>query len=557
MSARARRGSTIGCAFLAACGAEAPAPVPHEAPAAPWFEEAARASGLVFEHHSGHEERYLMPEIMGGGAALFDADGDGDLDAYLVQSGSLAPDAPGDPSRLLANDGAGHFTDVTAERGAAGEGYGMGVACGDVDDDGDTDLYVTRVGPNALFRNESGRFRDATASSGTGDDRWGTSAAFFDLDRDGKLDLFVANYLLWSPSSEIGCMDALSRPDYCSPKNYQAPAPAVLYVNRGDGRFEDQSDPSGIGAKAGTGLGVVVADFDADGGADVFVANDGMPNHLWRNRRDGTFAEEALALGCATDTNGLPKAGMGVAVADLDLDLDPDLLVCNLAGESDSYYENRGATFVDRTPSVGLGLASKPFTRFGMGLIDFDQDGALDLYQANGRVQRATGAARADPYAEENLLLRGDGRGGFLELFPRGGSATREVATSRAAAFGDVNGDGTIDILVVNRDAPATLLLNRAARAENHGVLFAVRERSGRDALGATLFIRVGERTYQRDVRAAYSYLASNDPRVHLGLGAHAVVTEVRVRWADGPEERFGPFPADRVHVLSRGTGRP
>jgi hypothetical protein len=558
------RRTLLGCAalagLLAGCDGHDRTSAPTAPADAPWFEEEATARGLVFQHESGHAERYYMPEIMGGGAALFDADGDGDLDAYLVQSGSIVPDAPGagpGASALFQNDGHGRFRDFTAESGAAGAGYGMGAACADVDEDGDTDLYVTRVGPNALLRNDGGRFTDVTAAAGTGDERWGTSAAFFDADRNGLLDLFVANYLLWSASSELSCMDGLSRPDYCSPKNYQAPAPAVFYANLGDGRFEDRSRASGVAARSGTGLGVAVLDFDADGRPDVFVANDGMPNHLWHNRGDGTFSEDAVALGCATDSNGLPKAGMGVAVADLDQDLDPDLLVCNLAGESDSYYENRGGCFADRTPSIGLGLVSKPFTRFGAGLLDFDLDGLLDLYEANGRVQRGTGSVGLDSYAEPDLVFRGLAGGGFAEVLPRGGVATPAIATSRAAAFGDVDGDGAIDVLVVHRDSTAALLMNRAPRAGRHWVLFSVREASGRDALGAELRIRAGGHSVAREVRAAYSYLASNDPRVHLGLGDATVVDEVRVRWADGAEERFGPLPADQMHVLARGKGRP
>ncbi len=561
MSARAARiaWSLIPLTLVALACDGGEHPPPEEA--LPWFEEVARERGLAFEHRSGHAEDYLMPEIMGGGAALFDADGDADLDLFLVQSGRLEDDgSPPDVDRLYLNQGRGTFQDATAGSGADDPRYGMGATCGDVDDDGDTDLFVTNVGRDTLLANEGGgRFRDVTEVAGAGDGGWGTSAAFFDADADGCLDLFVVNYLDWSPARELPCMDALSRPDYCSPKNYNAPARSSFYRNLGDGRFEDRSRSSGIAAKPGTGLGVVVADFDADGGADVFVANDGMANHLWRNRRDGSFEEVARAWGCATDSNGLEKAGMGVAVADIDFDLDPDLLVCNLQGESDSYFQNQGAAFVDRTPTVGLGLVSKPFTRFGMGWVDFDQDGSLDLYQANGRVQRATRSFAADPYAEPSLLFQSDGRGGFVEVLPRGGTAQLLVETSRAAAFGDVDGDGAIDIVVANRDGPVRLLLNRVASREpkNHWVLLSVLERSGRDALGATVDVLAGERTLRREVRAAYSYLASNDPRVHVGLGPLTRIEEVRVRWVGGAEERFGPFDADQIHVLRRGAGRP
>ncbi len=434
-----------------------------------------------------------MPEIMGGGAALFDMDDDGDLDAYLVQSGSLDGKLAS-PNRLFRNEGKGRFLDVTEGSGAGDTRYGNGVACGDVDDDGDTDVYVTNTGRNTLLVNQGGgRFLDATDAAGVGNQGWGTSAAFFDADADGRLDLFVTNYLDWSLESDIECLDALSRPDYCGPKNYKTPARDLFYRNVASGRFEDESQASGVSASPGTGMGVGCADFDADGNVDVFVANDGMDNRLWLGRGDCTFVDRAMEWGCATDTAGLKKAGMGVALGDVDDDLDEDLLVCNLAKESDSLYLNGGAYFVDSTARRGLANVSKSFTRFGMGLIDFDADGRLDLFQANGRVQRQRTDVAGDPYAEENLLFRCTESGRFVEVLPRGGTAVPIVATSRAAAFGDVNGDGAVDILVVDRDEQARLLLNRGV-SRNHALHFRVRERSGRDALGASLTLEVDGR---------------------------------------------------------------
>jgi hypothetical protein len=528
----------------------------------PWFAEEAAARGLVFAHRSGHAGAHLMPEIMGGGGALLDADGDGDLDVHLVQGGSLLPGSgPGEPSRFLENTGDGRFRDVTAASGTAGEGYGMGAATGDADEDGDPDLYVTRVGPNALYRNVGAlRFEDASAHSGTAHAGWGTSAAFVDLDRDGDLDLFVANYLDWSVESELPCLNVLSQPDYCSPKNYRTPARDVLYVNAGDGRFRDASDESGIGTKRGTGLGVVCGDLDANGWLDVFVANDGMANHLWRNQGDLVFQEAALLAGCGVDSTGQEKAGMGVVCADLDRDLDLDLLVCNLAGETDSVYLNENGFCVDRTALSGLAPVSRPFTRFGVGCFDFDHDGELDLYEANGRVQSATEPRTADRFAEENLLFRGLGPALFTEVPLRGGTATPLVATARAALFGDLDGDGAIDVVVVNRDAPAHLLMNRVASAAPTSaagwVLLDVRERSGRAALGAALELELaGQARLRRDVASASSYLAASDPRVHVGLGEAREVARATVRWVDGARESFGPLEAGRVHLLRRGDG--
>jgi hypothetical protein len=499
-----------------------------------------------------------MPEIMGGGAALLDMDDDGDLDAYLVQSGDLHLEARSEDlaNALFANEG-GRFRDVTIGSGAEGRDYGMGVACGDADGDGDLDLFVTNVGRDQLLANQGGgRFADASAAAGFEHRGWSTSAGFFDADRDGDLELFVARYLEWSKEGELVCMDPLARPDYCSPKNYKTPARSLLYRNEGGGRFADVSRASGVWESPATGLGVAMGDLDADGWLDVFVANDGMPNHLWQNHGDGTFANVAMLAGCGVDVNGLPKAGMGILLSDLDQDLDLDVLVCNLKGESDSYYRNEGGYFTDRTAAVALASISKPFTRFGVALGDFDQDGTRDLYEANGRVERQATPGPGDPYAEPNLLLRGLPDGRFEEVLPRGGTRELLVATSRAAAQGDVDGDGALDLLVVNRDGPAQLFLNRTS-GRGGWIAFRVRERGGADALGAVLTLELGGQRLRRDVAAAYGYLSSHDPRVHLGLGSLARVDSVEVRWVDGTSERFGSFEAGKVHELRRGEGTP
>ena len=537
-------------ALLAACGGGEPLPAEDG-----WFVESAAARGIDFEWVSGHRERFFFPEIMGGGAALFDMDTDGDLDLYLVQAGSIEALDERLPNELYENRGPvepGHFTDVTEGSGAGDRGYGMGVAAGDFDNDGRVDLYVTNVEANTLLRNEGdGRFGDVTAVSGTGNPVWSSSAGFLDYDADGDLDLFCVNYIHWSAAEEISCYSKPHPSDYCSPKSYDAPARDTVYRNEGDGTFTDVSAEVGIQGSLGNGLGCVFTDFDGDGRVDVFVANDGMKNQLWRNIDGTRFEDVAPRMGCATDQDGREKAGMGTAAADIDDDGDEDLFVVNLSGEPDSFFRNDGRFFADRTPLVGLAVASRSYTRFGLGLVDFDNDGWLDVYQANGRVTRAAEVTGPRPFDEENLLFRGSPDARFTEVEPRGGSARTLEATSRAAAFGDVDGDGGVDVVVVNRDAKAYLLLNRVGH-EKRWIAFRLLEESGRPALGATLHCQVGERTIMRTARSAYSYCAANDPTIHLGLGEATRVSNVEVVWADGERQALGAYSAGSVVEIRR-----
>jgi hypothetical protein len=523
----------------------------------PWFEDVAERAGIGFAHRSGHGEKFLLPEIMGGGVALFDMDNDGYLDLYFVQSGDLsAPAGRKSGSRLYHNRGNGTFEDVTAGSGTDVAGYGMGVAAGDFDNDGNVDLYVTGVGGTVLLKGDGhGHFADVTAKAGVASSGWSTSAAFLDYDGDGWLDLFVVHYLNWQPSAEVECYSLTGVPDYCSPKTYDLPSSGTLFHNNCNGTFTDVTERVGLRAAVGNGLGVVGGDVDGDGRIDVFVANDGTPNQLWMNRGGGRFENAALVWGCAVDLDGKAKAGMGVHLADVDGDGALDLLVVNLDGESDSFYRNEKTFFRDDAVAAGLRTISRPFTRFGAAMLDFDNDGLLDIYEANGRVGRQSELFSSDPYAEPNLLFRGVAGSRFEEVHPRGGTRTPLVGTSRGAAFGDLDNDGGIDIVVANRDGKPYVLRN-VVTGRGHWTLLRVVDEHGRDALGAELTMTVGSRSVRRDVRAAYSYLASNDPRVHIGLGKETTVRDVTVRWPDGRRERFGDVAADTIAVLRRGAGR-
>jgi len=557
-----RRAAVLGALGLfSACGEKPPSGAPGSSPtaatpaAAPWFVEEAAARGLAFEHRSGHAGRYLFPEVVCGGGALFDMDEDGDLDAYLVQSdGVLRARAERAPNRLFRNAGDGTFADASAGSGTEDRGYGMGAATGDADDDGDQELYVTNLDGNALLRNDGGgRFQDVSAESGTTVDLWSSSAGFLDHDLDGDLDLYVVNYLHWSEAFERTCYAKPHGETYCGPSSYDRPAADTLLRNDGGLRFSDVSREAGVAEPVGNGLGIAVLDVDLDGWPDVFVANDASPNHLFMNQRDGSFLESSQAAGCHADQDGMVKAGMGVGVGDVDEDGDEDLLVVNMQNEPDSYFRNERARFVDRTAATGFKAITRPMTRFGVGFHDFDHDGWLDLYEADGNILHSYKSFGPDPFAEPNLLFRGLGGGRFEEVEPRGGTHPLLARTSRAAVFGDVDADGDVDVLVVNKDGPADLLVNRTEK-RGHWLVLRVVERE-RDALGATVEARVGARTLVRVVRGAYSYCAANDLRVHFGLGAATQADEVRVRWPGGDEESFGALAGDRAWTLTRGAG--
>ena len=554
------------------CGACSPSP-------APWFREEAAVRGVDFMHRSGHVERHLLPEIMAGGVALVDVDGDDDLDLYLVQSGRIGAPEADSANRLYLNRGDGHFDPARDLGDAADRGYGMGVAAGDYDNDGDTDLYVTNLGANTLLRNDGrGRFQDVTRQAAVGDPGWGTAAAFLDLDLDGHLDLFVVNYINWTPAIEQDCSATALHPTYCGPNVYQAPAMDRLYRNNGDGTFVDATHAAGLNVVFGNGLGAVGADFDGDGDTDVFVANDTMLNQLWLNQGAMRFTDGCLKWGCAVDEHGIAKAGMGVAAADFDDDGDSDLLVVNLERQTDSLFRNEGAYFVDATRSAGLSAPSMRHTRFGVALADFDNDGLLDLYEANGKVQLSAPAV-GDGYAEPNTLFRGvrepsagaareraaregparrtKNPGGFrlVEIARPDGAPPALVHTSRGVAVGDIDGDGGLDLVVANRDAAPYVLMNQASRGG--WARFRVVSRHGSDVPAATVVASVGQARRRRDVQPAASYLASSSPRAHFGLGEHARAVDVVVIWPGGVREAFGDFAAGRTYTLREGDGTP
>ncbi|MCB9914024.1 MAG: CRTAC1 family protein [Planctomycetes bacterium] len=553
----------LGCG-----GGDAPAPTspssraPGNAPAAPaaqsppTFVEAAAKWGVDFTHVYAHEQRFWFPELASGALALFDYDGDGDLDLYCVQAGDCkAGEVVTEGNVLYRNDG-GHFTDVTAEAGVGDTGYGHGVAVGDYDNDGDLDLYVANLYANVLYRNDGdGTFTDVTAQAGVGLDKWTVSCGFFDYDRDGDLDLFAVNNVNWSPIVEMKCETNYGVQDYCSPGNYNAPSVDTLYRNEGDGTFTDVTESSGISKGTGVGWGVAAADFNLDGWIDFYVTNDGMANLLWLNDQKGGFTDRALLLGCALNVNGTAEAGMGVQAVDVENDGDVDLFMTHMHNETNTFYLNKKGVFTDRTAATGLGVTSLLYTGFGMGFHDFDLDGELDLYIANGRVGLTPPhLSEQDPYAEPNQLYFGLGDGKFRED-TRGPTAKKLLGTSRAAAFGDIDDDGDVDLVYMDWAAPVKLLENVGER-RGGWIGFRVVGPHGSDALGATVEVVAGGRSQFRRCDPCYSFCSANDTRVHYGLGPAQSVEEVHVTWPTGERETFGPFEAGRYHTLRQGTGR-
>jgi hypothetical protein len=572
----ARASLAVRAGLCLAIGGAAAASAPG---AEPLF-DAGAASGLDFVHFNGMSGEYYLPEMMAPGAALFDCDGDGDLDVFLPQGRMLGPgktlaDArfpppPGAPpgDRLFRNDlavdGDGRrrlrFTDVSGPSGiSGGEGYAMGAATGDYDGDGRVDLYVTALGPDRLLRNRGdGTFEDVTARAGLGDPRWSVSAAFVDYDRDGWLDLYVANYLEQDLARHRPCRSPASALDYCHPLAF-APESDRLYRSRGDGTFEDVSARAGIGGVAAPGLGVLAGDFNGDGWPDLYVANDATPNFLWVNQGDGTFRDEAVLAGVAVSQAGAPQASMGIAAGDFDADGDEDLVVTHLTGEANALYVNdsRG-WFEDRGIALGLAGPSLPYTSFGVGWIDLENDGALDLFVANGAVTILRALSEAnDPYPlhQPSQVFANQG-GRFVEVLPAGRPfGPSEV--SRGAAFGDLDNDGDTDVLVGNNNGPARLLLSPAEGA-GHWIGLRVLDRAGRDALLARVEVTTRDGPPRwRTVRTDGSYGSASDPRVLVGLGAATAVPEVRVHWPDGTVEAWRGLPADRYATLRRGTGTP
>ena len=513
------------------------------------FSEEGSERGIEYIYLSGGTEKYRLPEIIGGGVAFLDIEQDGDLDIYFVQSGSLDEQVEAYANALFINDGAGYFEEREAGDATRNLGYGMGIAVGDINNDALPDLFVTQLGRNVMLLNQDGqKFTDISARAGFRREDWSTATAFDDFDLDGDLDLWVVNYVEWHEAIEPECYQTmLGSRDYCSPAPYDAPAQDRVFRNEGDGRFVDVTQQAGLTGVSGNGLGIVTADFNRDGLVDVFVANDSSPNHLWINQGDFRFVEEAALWNCAVDQHGVARAGMGIAATDLDDDQDPDVMVVHITTQADYVFQNEGDYFRDVAPGVGLSIHSQRYTRFGLVVDDLNNDGWLDVFEANGSVTRVAKPIDGDKFAEPNSIFRGTSAGRF-ELVEH----TDSINTSRAAAVGDINNDGSLDIVVVDRDRSAKLLVNEST-ATGRWLMFDVRDSVGNPAIGARVSLELGERTVTRVVQRASSYLSSRDPRLHFGLGDADLVQNVVVRWLSGSTQRFESLDANQIVSVREG----
>ncbi|MEM7479811.1 MAG: CRTAC1 family protein [Acidobacteriota bacterium] len=554
ISARGTSILGVGLLWLAGCARSPSAPeVAAPSPALGLYEDVTEKVGLDFVYDNGMTGDFHIAETMGGGGAFLDYDGDGDLDLFLVQGGALPNGAGARPSdRLLRNEwlesGRLYFTDVTAGSGVeASNGYGMGVATGDFDGDGQPDLYVTNLGANRLLRNlGGGRFADVTSRAGVDDPRWSVPALFFDFDGDGRQDLFVGNYLTYDAATAPRCATSAGRRDYCGAGRFP-PQGDRLLRNLGDGTFEDATAEAGLEIPPAPALGALAADLDGDGRLDLYVANDAEPNHFWRNLGDGTFEEAALLAGLAVNGAGKAEASMGIAPGDVDGDGELDLLLTHLIVETHTLYRSEGGgRYSDATNRAALAGPSRSHTGFGAVFVDPDEDGDLDLMVANGAVQSREELVQAgDPYPlhEVNqLFLQAEGRFEAFDLEPS------EV--SRALVAGDVDNDGDLDILVTNSRGATRMLLDRGSPRRWTGVRLVDGEL---DPHGS----RVEGATPEGAPRRAWSvaggsYLAAHDPRLILQGVAGG---PVQVTWPDGDVERWRDLPAGRYSTLRRGGG--
>ena len=541
-----------GLTALVALAMLAAAPLP---PPSVTFSDVTQAAGITFTHNSGRAGQKYLPETLGSGAAFLDADGDGRLDVLLVNGKDWQPKGRKSLSALYRNNGNGTFTNITAGSGLDVEMYGMGVAVGDYDNDGRDDIYVTALEGDRLFHNEGrGKFTDVTKTAGIANAVFGTSAAWVDYDRDGRLDLFVANYVQWTPKSDLWCtLDGVTK-SYCTPESYKGTS-SKLYHNLGGGRFEDASHKAGVDDPTSKSLGVSVLDYNGDGWPDIFVANDTQPNKLYRNNRNGTFTDQGLGAGVAYSEDGVARGAMGADSADYDRSGRPHLLVGNFSNQMLGLYHNEGGgLFVDESPKSTVGRASLLSLTFGAFFFDYDLDGQPDILAANGHIDEEIG--RVQPkvqFRQPPLLFRNTGQRRFDNVSGSVGEAFTRPMVARGAAYGDYDGDGDLDVLITTNHGPAHLFRNDGGNRNNW---IAVRTRgvkSNRDGIGAVVRVESASGKQWSTVRSGSSYCSQSDLTRTFGLAKDPVVTSIDVEWPSGMKDHLTNVPVNQVVTIDEG----
>jgi hypothetical protein len=530
---------------------------PFAQPSGVTFTDVTKAAGIRFVHNSGRAGQKWLPETLGSGVAFFDADADGWADLLFVNGRDWQPRGRRSVSALYLNDGRGGFRDATAGSGLDVELYGMGVAVGDYDNDGRGDVYLTALEGDRLFHNEGGgRFRDVTKAAAIANADFGTSAAWFDFDKDGRLDLFVANYVRWTPQTDLRCSLDGATKSYCTPESYTGTA-SKLFRNLGAGRFVDVSKAAGVADPASKSLGVAVLDFDSDSWPDLFVANDTQPNKLYRNDRDGTFTEMGLSAGVAYSEEGLARGAMGVDAADYDRSGRPHLLVGNFSNQMLGLYHNEGkGLFVDEAPRSTVGRASLLTLAFGVFFFDYDLDGWLDILSANGHIEEEIG--RVQPrvqYQQPPLVFRNLGARRFELATPSLGAELSRPIVARGAAYADYDHDGDLDVVLTTNHGPAYLYRNDGGNRQHWIAVRTRGTKSNRDGIGAVVKVTSGEVSQWQMVRSGSSYASQSELALTFGLGATQAPVTVEVEWPSGVKDRIDKVPARQSILVEEGRG--
>ena len=522
------------------------------------FTDITEQAGITFTHTNGAFGAKYMPETFGSGALWLDVDADGWQDILFV-NGTAWPerDAAGTTAALYRNDEDGTFTDITSGSGLDVPLYGMGGAAADFDNDGHLDVYLTALGPNRLFKGGGdGTFTDVTAAAGVGDPGFSTSALWFDYDQDGDLDLFVANYVEWSPETDLFCSLVGDTKSYCTPESYQGQS-ATLYRNRGDQTFEDVTTAAQMRAPSAKALGVAMLDFDDDGWLDLFVTNDTQPDQLFQNLGNGTFEDVGVLVGVAFSEAGVARAGMGVDAVDYDGSGRPDLVIGNFSTEMMALYHNEGnGLFIDDAPRAGIGRPTLPTLTFGCFFFDFDLDGRPDILAANGHVADDVERVQASiTYAQRPQLFHNLGRGRFEEIVAPDGSALQTPMVGRGAAYADADHDGDLDVLLTANGGPARLLRNDGGNANRALRVRTVGTVSNRDGIGARVEVATGGDTRWQIVKTGSSYLSQSELPLTFGLGSATRVDTIRVAWPSGTVDTIDAVDANQMVTIREGAG--